>query len=331
MPAALDVYKDWLGIPEGPRPPDHYELLRLVRFEDDAEKVRKHYQKLNAHVRKYATGQFSKESQDLLNELAKAMLCLTDAERKHDYDRSLGREFEERAADRRPMEDVLVEQGTITPDQRDEARSVAEARGLSIRDAVVQMKLADAETATRAYAQQLGMSYVELAEMTPDDAVLDKLPRNVVKRNEILPLFVDDDVLLVACVHEPEPPLEEEIRLRYGVPMRGVLATPLAVRQSIAKYYAPGMRDEAVAEEPAATKSSGKTKAKAKSVKAAAPRKSSGPLSDEEKRQRKLIGLLIMLWAVIGSALIDSFLIPNSWKLGTYLPFLLTLIVPPLA
>ena len=31
---ALDVYKDWLGIPEGPRPPDHYQLLRLVQFED---------------------------------------------------------------------------------------------------------------------------------------------------------------------------------------------------------------------------------------------------------------------------------------------------------
>src|SRR5690606_9492350 len=83
MPATtpIDVYKDWLGIPEGPRPPDHYQLLRLVRFEDDAEKIRAHYKKLNAHVRKYATGTYSVESQDLLNELAKAMLCLTDEER----------------------------------------------------------------------------------------------------------------------------------------------------------------------------------------------------------------------------------------------------------
>lgn len=334
MPATLDVYKDWLGIPEGPRPPDHYELLRLVRFEDDPEKVRKHYQKLNGHVRKYATGEFSKESQELLNELAKAMLCLTDPERKREYDKQLGREFDEEELGRRPMEDVLVEQGQITSDQRSELRSFAEARGLSMRDAAVQMKLVDAETATRAYAQQLGMSYVDLNEMTPDDAVLDKLPRNVVKRNEILPLFVDDDMLLVACVHEPEPPLEEELRLRYGVPMRGVLTTPLAVRQGIAKYYAPGMRDEALAEEQPAAKAAGKAAGKmaAKSKAAAKPaaaKKSSGPLSDAEKRQQKLIGVLLMLWAIIGSVMLDTLLVPGSWKVGG--AYLLTLFIPPIA
>ena len=74
---ALDVYKDWLGIPEGPRPPDHYSLLRLVQFEDAADKVRANYTKLNAHVRKYASGKYSAQSQELLNELARAMLCLT--------------------------------------------------------------------------------------------------------------------------------------------------------------------------------------------------------------------------------------------------------------
>ena len=38
---ALDVYKDWLGIPDDvPRPVDLYSLLRLVKFNDDAEKAR---------------------------------------------------------------------------------------------------------------------------------------------------------------------------------------------------------------------------------------------------------------------------------------------------
>ncbi len=87
---SIDVYKEWLGIPDGPRPPDHYELLRCVRFEDDAEKIRSFQRKLSAHVRKYATGKYMQESQDLLNELAKAMLCLTDPVRKRDYDESLG-------------------------------------------------------------------------------------------------------------------------------------------------------------------------------------------------------------------------------------------------
>ena len=39
----IDVYKEWLGIPAGTRPPDHYTLLRLVQFEDDIEKIRNNY------------------------------------------------------------------------------------------------------------------------------------------------------------------------------------------------------------------------------------------------------------------------------------------------
>ena len=107
---ALDVYKDWLGIPDGERPPNLYQLLRLVQFEDDDSKIRKHYAKLNVHVRKYASGQFATESQDLLNELAKAMLCLTDPERKRKYDESLGRESETPAGEsgRKSLEQVLV-------------------------------------------------------------------------------------------------------------------------------------------------------------------------------------------------------------------------------
>ena len=113
---ALDVYKDWLGIPDGPRPPDHYTLLRLVQFEDNIEKIRGNYRKLNGHVRKYASGQYSVPSQELLNELAKAMLCLTDPERKREYDESQGREFAEELTrtGTRLTENVLVEQGVIT-------------------------------------------------------------------------------------------------------------------------------------------------------------------------------------------------------------------------
>ena len=90
MEKQLDVYRDWLGITETVRPLNHYQLLRLEMFEDTADKIRAHYRKMNEHVRKYATGEFSEQSQSLLNQLAKAMLCLTDTQRKREYDASLG-------------------------------------------------------------------------------------------------------------------------------------------------------------------------------------------------------------------------------------------------
>lgn len=330
FPLPLDVYKDWLGIPEDQRPPNHYQLLRLKQFEDDSSKVQKNYKKLNEHVRKYASGQYQKESQDLLNELARAMLCLTDPERKREYDEGLGREIDEAAVavGRQPMARVLVKRGVITKDQAKEAEEFAEARGLSMRDAVVQLKLTDWETATEAYAQELGRPYVDLAQMVPDDSVLDKIPRATVKRNAILPLFIDDEELLVACAYEPTPDLEEEMQLRVGVPMRVVMATPRSVNQGIAQYYAPGMREEVEETETLKGGKVGKKKSAGKPM---------SQLSESETKERKQVGLILMLWSIVGSALIDSFLIPDTLKLSYWIPFLpflpffLTIIIPPIA
>jgi hypothetical protein len=326
----LNVYRDWLGIPDAELPaegpPDHYALLRLVRFEDDEEKIRAHQKKLNAHVRTYASGPFSVQSQHLMNEITKAMLCLTDPERKRDYDEDLGRVFEEKdVLGRMPLGQWLVRKKVISRDQFREAEAFAEARGLSIRDAVVQMKLVKPDIAARALAQELGLSFVDLAETIPDDSVLDKLPRTTVKHYSVLPLFIDDDVLLVACIDEPPHDLEDDLRLRYGVPVRWAITTPLAMNQAIAKYYAPGSRESAA--EVATVKSAGKAK-KAKAAKAA--KVPFSQLSDAEKHERKLIGIIILCWAFIGSALIDTFVI-RSFLIKTDWPFFLTLITAPAA
>ena len=323
---AIDVYKEWLGIPEGPRPPDHYQLLRLVQFEDDPDKVRKNYKKLNGHVRKYATGQYSNESQALLNELAKAMLCLTDAEQKLDYDRSQGREIDDRDATtgRRPLTSYLQDQGVLSSDQVKEVKSHAERTGLSIRDALVQMKMVEPDVAARALAQEIGRPYVDLADVLPDDSILDQVPRTLVRRHTCLPLFIDNGGVLVACSDEPDSELEDEIRLRFNLPIRPVLATPLAINQGIAKYYAAGLRKE-VAEPVRGGKgssSSGSSKPKA-------------AMTEEEKAQRKQIGLLAMCWSVIGFSLLDSFvlydLIYKKLGLPGLVPFSGILLGAPLA
>lgn len=340
---ALDVYKDWLGIPDGPRPPDHYTLLRLVQFEDDTEKIRANYRKLNAHVRKYATGQYSVKSQELLNELAKAMLCLTDPERKREYDESQGREFPEELSriGNRLTENVLAEQGTITKQQIKEIKEFADKRGLTVRDAVVQMKLTDVETATRAFAVELGLSYVDLAETLPDDSVLDRVARASVRRNSIIPLFVDEDYILVACTDEITHDLEQELRLSFDLPVRPVLATPQAIKQAISKYYPPGTRETpvvvkkettAAAPEPRKGKKADKAAEQptaAPTQKAAAgPRRYWSQLTPDEQAERKQWGLLLMCWFTIGSVVLDQVVIFKFWTSYPIFVFLPIFVVP---
>ena len=331
MSDELDVYKEWLGIPEGDRPPDHYQLLRLVQFEDEAEKIRNNYKKLNGHVRKYAAGKHSVRSQELLNELAKAMLCLTDEERKREYDISLGREVEAvEETGRRPLEVILTQKQLISQSQAEEARNHSQKTGLDMRDVVVQLKLVDQTTATQAYAEELGLPFIDLTDLIPDDTVLDQVPKKLVKQHSILPLFVDDDVLLIACTHPPDPDLEEELRLRLNHPVRGVLATPLNINQGIAKYYAPGARNETV---ETVTKG-GKTTKGTKSSSSSAPvkkepKKALTQLTPDELKQHQTMGILLFCWTVIPSGLIDAFLIPPGFKLLDM--FCVTLITTPIA
>ena len=322
----LDVYKDWLGISEEiPRPPDQYSLLRLVMFEDDVEKIRGHYKKLNGHVRKYATGTYQVQSQELLNDLAKAMLCLTDPERKRDYDESLGREYEEAEDQVRPtIAQTLVRSGGLSRDQVEEAEDFADRRGLSLRDAVVQMKLVDAEIAAEVLAMELGLPYVDLEQLTPDDSILAKIPRGLARRNTILPLFVDDDMLLVACVDEPTHDLEDELRLRTGVPMRRLIASPLSINQGIAKFYA-GLEadDESIADAGAAAKKK-KEKAKAEVVVAGS---SEAKAAEYKLRQ---IGMILLCWSVVVPVVIDLMVLPSSVKVFQIMDLSLTLIASPI-
>lgn len=329
---AIDVYKEWLGIPEGPRPPDHYQLLRLVQFEDDVEKIRKNYKKLNSHVRKYASGQYSNQSQDLLNELAKGMLCLTDEESKQEYDRSLGRVIDDRdESGRRPMTSYLQDEGLITAEKARDAKAHADRTGLTIRDCLVQLKMVDAETAARTYAHEIGRSYVDLTDVTPENAALDQLPKNVVRRHNCLPLFIEENAVVVACADEPDTELEDEIRLRFGKPIRPVIASGKSINQAIATHYAEGMRKEpTVVKASNAKKTTTTGAAKTKEPKPQVP---VAELTDEQKYQRKQLGLIFMCWSVIGCAFLDTFVMWDLlWKkiLPNFMqntPFILTLCI----
>jgi hypothetical protein len=197
------------------------------------------------------------------------------------------------------------------------------------------MKFCDPATAAQALAEELGRPFVDLSDVVPDDSVLDLVPRSTVKRYAVLPLFIDDDTVLVAGVDEPDPEFEEEIRLRFGLPLRAVIATPLAINQGIAKYYAAGMRDEAAADE-ALKKSGGKPAktTKTRQGKSAKIRKRFKDMTPDEQHEHKQIGYVIMCWATVGSAVVDQFLLKGRvfpFSKLDFFPFdqfLLTLFIP---
>jgi hypothetical protein len=291
MTKTLDVYRDWLKIAETARPLNHYQLLRLKKFEDDTAKVREHYRAMNAHVRKFAAGEFAKQSQDLLNELAKAMLCLTDTQRKGDYDASLGRK-DAKAGKARTFEQILLAGKVIDQAALDKARNFAKAINVEVRDALVQQKLAKAESVLPAYAESIGLPYLDLADIPLNPGLIAHVPPMLARQHSFVPVMVDGKEVLVASPNLLDPNVEEELRLRFGMSVRSVLCTPANITEAISKYVPRDGSAPEPAPLAAAAPVAAAAQPAAQPAAAAKPPKPTGPLTPEEQKQRRDLAIV---------------------------------------
>ena len=296
MAKELDVYRDWLGVKEANRPLTHYQLLRLGPFEDNPSKIRTHYRKMNEHVRKFATGEYADLSQTLLNELAKAMLCLTDVQRKREYDASMGRETAEEGR-RRSLEEVLLSGKVVDQAQLDKARSFSDTVGVELHQAVLQQKLADPEAVMMAYAESIGLPYIDLRDIGVSAELAAQIPPTLARQHSFVPLLADAQHLLMASPTPLVRDVEEELRLRFEMPIRTVLCTPSQVNEAIADFFPRDAPDPG----PVKAKKKGKEKTKDKGKgreKAEKPGKEKAegePLTDDEFKKRRTIGSTIVL------------------------------------
>lgn len=300
----LDVYRDWLEIAEPARPLNHYQLLKLKPFEDDTALIRSQYRKFNALVRTYSGGEFQNQSQDLLNELAKSMLVLTDATRKSEYDVSLGRS-DQGDGKRRSLEQILVGRKVLDSAALDKARRYAKTVSVDIRDAVMQLKLAKPDLLMQAYAESVGFAYVDLADVGVDETLVPKVPAVLARQHSLVPLREDDGLILVASPNPISPEVEDQLRLRFGKPTRGVLCTPTGVNEAIGKYYP---KEAAVAQMSAV--SAAPKPAASKAEKKEAPRVERNALSPDQRemvqRERRLMIIAcgpatIAVYGILGS------------------------------
>ena len=87
--ATFDPYRKWLGIPQKSRPPNHYRLLGIGLFESDPDVISNAADRQMAHVRTFQSGKHSELSQQILNELSAARICLLDAKKRAEYNAKL--------------------------------------------------------------------------------------------------------------------------------------------------------------------------------------------------------------------------------------------------
>jgi len=105
----FDPCRMWLGIPPEEQPPHHYRLLGVRLFEANADVIANAADSRMLHLRTFQSGQYSALSQQLLNAVSTAKLCLLNPETKAAYDGQLQQAIRARSA--------LVERPLAPPGQ----------------------------------------------------------------------------------------------------------------------------------------------------------------------------------------------------------------------
>ncbi|MBW3664510.1 MAG: Flp pilus assembly complex ATPase component TadA [Actinobacteria bacterium] len=117
---------------------------------------------------------------------------------------------------RRRIGEILVEAGVISKSQLIEALEAQRGDGRRARlgTVIVSLALATEDDIAHALATQLGYDTVDLTAQGPEPAALQRVPRKLAERHQVLPLRIEDlDVLVVAMSDPTNVVALDDIRL----------------------------------------------------------------------------------------------------------------------
>ena len=89
MSESFHPLRDWLGIESPPEQPSYYQLLGLDPEQPDGEEIKIAADRALARVRSHRPGAHAQQWAQLLDELSAAKDCLTDPEKRSQYDAEL--------------------------------------------------------------------------------------------------------------------------------------------------------------------------------------------------------------------------------------------------
>ncbi len=166
--------------------------------------------------------------------------------------------------------DMLIAEGLITPEQRDDALADQKRVGKRLGEVLVSRGLVTDETLARALSKQLGIPYIDMDTARVDPAVVNMVPQRVARRHKVLPIEKYDGGVLIAMADPLDVFAMDEVKrhvrshqlsLVSGGPSGGRTVEMPTVEISVApesqllralsKYYA-GDTEEALAGEEAA-------------------------------------------------------------------------------
>jgi type IV pilus assembly protein PilB len=132
----------------------------------------------------------------------------------------------------------LVSAGLLTKEKLDEAQLIQTETGQSLTRVLVDQEFVDETDLVKLLAEQIGIEYIALDEITIDPTASSLVPDNIAKRYAALPVMFDGDRLIVAMADPANVLAIDDIRTITGMEIITRVTTRSSVEAAIARMAA---------------------------------------------------------------------------------------------
>jgi len=141
---------------------------------------------------------------------------------------------------RKPLGQMLVEKGLISPQQLREALEAQKQSDLRIGEILVGLGYLDRRALYETLAQQLRVPFIDLEQADVDPNVAGLVPRDLAEKYQCIPIGRGDGTIRVAMAEPGNVMAEDDLRARLQVPVESLLADPEAIQAAINATYGEG-------------------------------------------------------------------------------------------
>lgn len=149
---------------------------------------------------------------------------------------------------RKRLGEILIAEGVINSEQLEMALSEQKELGLKLGEYLENEGLLTEETLIQSLTKQLGIKFVDLAHIHIKEDILNMLPEELTRKNQVLPISVENGKLVVAMSDPLDYFVAEEIRGIAGLKVEPVMAKREVIDQSIKKYYGRSTSEKALSD-----------------------------------------------------------------------------------
>ncbi len=133
--------------------------------------------------------------------------------------------------------DILLRRQVLSPDQLDEARSIAQQTGAKLADTLVKLGYSSTDQVMSALAEFHGMQFVDLTEVTIPAAVVELVPESVARENVVLPLAQENGALKIIMSDPSDFDTVQKLQFILNKDIQPVLAPREQIIEAINRHY----------------------------------------------------------------------------------------------